>query len=174
MSLRRHKLKKTRTGLTLLEVITVLAVIMLVAFLVVPLRSRAAEARLRSAASMIVSDLEYIKNLAISSQQYYSMIFDYDDQSFMYKVCDSEGIIEHPLSAGLPFEVHFSQDRRLRQILGKADFDSTRIITFDYLGSPYSGIGTRTPLLSGQIFIQAGELKLVVYVEPVTGYVSVR
>ena len=174
MSLRRHRLKKTRTGLTLPEVITVLAVIMTVAFLVVPLRSRAVEVRLRSAASVIVSDLEYVKNLAINSQQYHSMIFDYDDQSFMYKVCDSEGIIEHPLSAGLPFEVHFSQDRRLRQILGKADFDSTRIITFDYLGSPYSGIGTRTPLLSGQIFMQAGELKLAVYVEPVTGYVSVR
>ncbi len=174
MSLRGHKLKKTRTGLTLLEVVAVLAVIMLMAFLAVPFRSRAAEARLRSAASVIVSDLEYIKNLAINSRQYYSMIFDYDDQSFMYKVCDSEGIIEHPLSAGLPFEVHFSRDRRLRQILGKADFDSTRIITFDYLGSPYSGIGTRTPLLSGQIFMQTGELKLVVYVEPVTGYVSVR
>ncbi len=174
MSLRRHKHKKTRTGLTLLEVIAVLAVIMLVAFLVVPLQSRAAEVRLRSAASVIVSDLEYIKNLAINSQQYYSMIFDHDDESFMYKVCDSEGIIEHPLRAGLPFEVHFSQDRRLRRILGKADFDSTQAITFDYLGSPYSGTGTQTPLLSGQIFMQAGELKLVVYVEPVTGYVSIK
>jgi Tfp pilus assembly protein FimT len=174
MSLQRHKVKKTRTGLTLLEVIIVLAVIMLVAFLVVPLRSQAAEVRLRSAASVIVSDLEYIKNLAINSRQYYSMIFDHDDQSFMYKVCDSEGIIDHPLRAGLPFEVHFSQDRRLRQILGKADFDSTQAVTFDYLGSPYSGTGTRTPLLSGQIFMQFGKLKLTVYVEPVTGYVSVR
>lgn len=174
MSLRKHKYRKTRTGLTLLEVIIVLAVIMLVAFLVVPLRSRAAEVRLRSAASVIVSDLEYIKNLAINSRQYYSMIFDYDDQSFMYKVCNSEGIIEHPLRTGLPFEVHFSQDRRLRRILTKADFDSTQIITFDYLGSPYSGIGTLTPLLSGQIFMQVGELKLAVYVEPVTGYISVR
>ncbi len=174
MSLRKHKYRKTRTGLTLLEVITILAVFMLMAFLAIPFRSRAAEVRLRSAASMIVSDLEYIKNLAINSRQYYSMIFDYDDQSFMYKVCNSEGIIEHPLRAGLPFEVHFSRDRRLRRILGKADFDSTQTITFDYLGSPYSGIGTQTPLLSGQIFMQAGELKLAVYVEPVTGYVSVR
>ena len=174
MSLPRHKHKKTRTGLTRLEVITVLAVIILVAFLVVPLQSRAAEVRLRSAASMIVSDLEYIKNLAINSQQYYSIIFDYDDQSFMYKVCNSEGIIEHPLRAGLPFEVHFSQDRRLRQILGKVDFDSTQTITFDYLGSPYSGIGTRTPLQNGQIFMQFGKLKLTVYVEPVTGYVSIK
>ena len=174
MSLRSHKLKKTRTGLTLLEVITVLAVIMLVAFLVVPLRSRAAEVRLRSAASLIVSDLEYIKNLAINSRQYYSMIFDYDDKSFMYKVCDSEGVIEHPLRAGLPFEVHFNRDRQLRRILTRADFDSTHAVTFDYLGSPYSGTGTETPLLSGQILMQAGELKLTVYVEPVTGYVSVR
>ena len=174
MSLRRHRLKKTRTGLTLPEVITVLAVIMTVAFLVVPLRSRAAEVRLRSAASVIVSDLEYIKNLAVNSRQYHSMIFGYDDQSFMYKICDSEGIIAHPLRAGLPFEVHFSRDRRLRRISTMADFDSTQAVTFDYLGSPYSGIGTQTPLLSGQIFMQAGELKLTVYVEPVTGYVSVR
>ena len=69
MSLRKHKYRETRTGLTLLEVITVLAIIMLMAFLAVPFRSRAAEVRLRSAASMIVSDMEYVKNLAISSQQ---------------------------------------------------------------------------------------------------------
>jgi Tfp pilus assembly protein FimT len=174
MSLRRHKLKKTWTGLTLLEVITILAVIMLVAFLAVPFRSRASEVRLRSAASMIVSDLEYIKNLAINNKQYYSMIFDHDDESFMYKVCNPEGVIEHPLRAGMPFEVHFSQERRLRRILSRVDFDSTKIITFDYLGSPYSGIGTQTPLMSGQIFMQAGELELIVFVEPVTGYVSIR
>lgn len=174
MSLQRHIHKKTRTGLTLLEVVIIVAVIMLVAFLVVPLRSRAAEVRLRSAASMIVSDLEYIKNLAINSQQYHSMIFDHDDQSFMYKVCGPEGIIEHPLRAGLPFEVHFSQDRRLRRIMIRADFDSTGIITFDYLGSPYSGMGTETPLQNGQVFMQAGKLNLEIFVEPVTGYVSIK
>jgi Tfp pilus assembly protein FimT len=174
MSLQRYIHKKTRTGLTLPEVIVVLAVIMLVAFLVVPLRSRAAEDRLRSAASLVVSDLEYIKNLAINGQEYYSMIFGNDGKSFMYKVCNSEGVIEHPLRAGLAFEVRFDQSRRLRQIMTRADFDSRSAITFDYLGSPYSGTGTHTPLTNGTIFMQAGKLELEVFVEPVTGYISIR
>jgi hypothetical protein len=56
-----------------------------------------------------------------------------------------------------------------------ADFDGdiTRAITFDYLGSPYSGTDTTTPLNSGQIILQANDFSITVSVEPITGYVTI-
>jgi hypothetical protein len=53
------------------------------------------------------------------------------------------------------------------------DSDSDHAITFDYLGSPYSGLDTSSPLNSGQITLTADNFTLVVNVEPVTGYVTV-
>ena len=158
----------------MLELVVVLAVIAIVAFLAVPMRSRAAEVRLRSAASLIASDIEYVKNLAINNQKYYSLIFDNEDDSFTYKVCNSEGIVDHPLRAGLPFEIDFTENSRLRKIIGMAIFDASQAITFDYLGSPFSGIGTENPLQNGKVILETSDLKMTIYVEPVTGYVNIR
>jgi prepilin-type N-terminal cleavage/methylation domain-containing protein len=174
MTLQKNKTKKSRTGLTMLELVVVLAVIAIVAFLAVPMRSRAAEVRLRSAASLIASDLEYIKNLAINNQRHYSIIFDNEDDSFTYKVCNSEGIIDHPLRSDLPFKVDFVENSRLRKIVSMAAFDASEAITFDYLGSPFSGVGTENPLQEGKIILQTGDLRMTIYVEPVTGYVNIR
>ncbi|MHC4555637.1 MAG: hypothetical protein ACYSUS_10255, partial [Planctomycetota bacterium] len=55
-----------------------------------------------------------------------------------------------------------------------ADFDGvvSNAVTFDYLGSPYSGTDTTAPLNSGQILLQATDFSITVSVEPVTGYVT--
>jgi hypothetical protein len=63
--------------------------------------------------------------------------------------------------------------------IDSADFDSgtsvSNAITFDYLGSPYSGT-SGTSLLTGLITLQdkqSGNFKLYVKIEPVTGYVTI-
>jgi hypothetical protein len=47
------------------------------------------------------------------------------------------------------------------------------MITFDYLGSPYSGSGTSNPLNSGTISIRARDFTETISIEPVTGFISI-
>ncbi|MHC5100962.1 MAG: hypothetical protein ACYSOG_03905, partial [Planctomycetota bacterium] len=89
-------------------------------------------------------------------------------------VQDEGGIlIDHPVNPG-DFVVNFSNTELDKVDITSADFDGniTKAITFDYLGSPYSGTDTSTPLNTGQITLQANDFSITVSVEPVTGYVT--
>jgi hypothetical protein len=70
--------------------------------------------------------------------------------------------------------VDFSSDSRLdKVVVESAVFNpgSSNTITFDYLGSPYSGVN---PLNSGTISIRAGDFTETIRVEPVTGFISIE
>ena len=161
-------------GFTLIEIIVVVVILAIVALMAVPMFSSAADIQLKAAANMIAADLEYAKSMAISRQQPYSVVFDSIAES--YEVCDSGGVvIPHPINPG-DLVVAFPSDSRLNQVvIVSADFDpdSEETITFDYLGSPYSGSTTATPLVSGVVTLEAGDLTMTVSVEPITGYVTI-
>ena len=132
--------------------------------------------QVRSAANQIAAHLDYAKGLAITHQQSYAVVFDPSGESYEIHVdpAGSDTVIDHPVNPG-SFVVDFSTDSRLSQVdIVSADFDSdsSNTITFDYLGSPYSGADTSVPLNSGQITLEAGDFTLTVDVEPVTGYVT--
>ncbi len=172
--MRQYENKCGRNGFTLVEIIIVVVILGIAALMAVPMLSSAADMQVRSAANRIAADLDYTKGLAITHQSYYSVIFDVSGE--FYEIQDETGTpIDHPVNPGT-FVVDFSTDSRLSQVnIVSADFDpdSSETITFDYLGSPYSGTGTAAPLNSGQITLQAGDFTLTVDVEPVTGYVTI-
>ena len=164
------------SAFTIVELIVVMVILAIAAMLAVPMISSAADVQVRSAANMIAADLDYAKSMAISRQQYYSVVFDSANNK--YKVRNaSEDPIDHPIRAGSPFVVDLQADSRLSRVdIAGADFDpdSQPSVTFDYLGSPYSGIGTANPLDSGVITLEAGSFTMTVTVEPMTGYVTVQ
>ena len=171
-NMRQYENKRSSKGFTLVELIIVVMILSIAALMAVPMVSNAADIQVRSAANRIAADLDYAKNLAITHQSHYSVIFDESGES--YEIHDENGIIENPLT-GSDFVVDFSADGRLSRVnIDTAIFDpdSSDTITFDYLGSPYSGTDTSTPLNSGQITLQADNFSLTVDVEPVTGYVT--
>jgi prepilin-type N-terminal cleavage/methylation domain-containing protein len=160
------------TGFTLIEILIVVVVIGIAAMIAVPMMSSAASMQIRSAANMIAADLEYAKSMAISRGQNYSVIFTGNKT---YEIHDQSGLIQHPVKKR-DFIINFGSDSRLNRVtIVNADFDpdSSQTITFDYLGSPYSGTGTSNPLNSGVITLQAGGITKTVNVEPVTGYISI-
>jgi prepilin-type N-terminal cleavage/methylation domain-containing protein len=160
------------TGFTLIELLIVVVVIGIAAMIAVPMMSSAASMQIRSAANMIAADLEYAKSMAISRGQNYSVIFTGNKT---YEIHDQSGLIQHPVKKR-DFIINFGSDSRLNRVtIVNADFDpdSSQTITFDYLGSPYSGTGTSNPLNSGVITLQAGGITKTVNVEPVTGYISI-
>ncbi len=160
-----------RNAFTLVELIVVMVIMAIAAMLAVPMISSAADVQVRSAANMIAADLDYAKSMAISRQQYYSVVFNTAEEK--YEVHDASGtVIDHPMRAGFPFIVDLQADGRLSRVdIVSADFDSQTTVTFDYLGSPYSGAN---PLNSGVITLSAGSFSMTVKVLPMTGYVTIE
>jgi len=174
--MRKKQIFKHEDGFTLVEIIVVLAILVIAAVLAMPMLGSAADMQLRSAANIIAADIEYAKSLAITRQENFSVVFDAASES--YEVVRYEMgapvAIDNPRRPGHPLEVVFPADKRVSRVdITTADFDpdSSQTITFDYLGSPYSG--TISPLTSGQITLQSGTLIMTVSVEPVTGYVTI-
>jgi len=160
-------------GFTLVEIIVVLVILAIASMMVIPVISSAENIQVRSASNMLASDLEYAKNMSISMGQNYSVVFI---NSSSYKVCDQGGsTIEHPVSKK-SYVVDFSGDSRLDKVsINQTQImpDSATSITFDYLGSPYSGSGVTAPLDSGSVELKAGGMIVTVSVEAVTGYISI-
>ncbi len=170
----QNLIRRTR-GFTLIEIIVVVVILMIVALMAVPMFSSAADIQLKAAANMVAADLEYAKSMAISHQQYYSVVFDSTTDS--YEVQDSVGVvIPHPINPG-NLVIDFPSDSRLSQVvIVSADFDGSgdETITFDYLGSPRSGSPPGTPLIYGRISLEAGGFPMTIDVEPITGYVTIN
>ena len=174
ITLAKRRPDMQKNAFTLIELIVVMVIISIAALLAIPMISSAADVQVRSAANMIAAHLDYAKSMAISTQQYYSVVFDPANDS--YEVHDAGGVIEHPLKPGSDFVVDLQSDGRLSRVdIAGADFDpgSQPAVTFDYLGSPYSGTTTANPLNTGQISLQADSFTMTVTVEPMTGYVTV-
>ncbi|MFZ9034235.1 MAG: pilus assembly FimT family protein [Anaerohalosphaeraceae bacterium] len=169
--MRHYKNKRGRNGFTLVEIIIVVVILSIAAMIAVPMVSSAADMQVRSAANQIAAHLDYAKSMAITHQRAYSVVFISNKS---YQVQDSGGnLIDHPVNPG-DFVVNLSTAGLDKVDITSAIFDpdSSDTITFDYLGSPYRGTDTSTPLNSGQIILQASDFSITVSVEPVTGYVT--
>jgi Tfp pilus assembly protein FimT len=156
----------------LAEILLVVLIIAIAAMIAIPMMGSMDSVQIRSAANMIAADLEYAKSMAISRQRNYSVVFDLADGC--YEVHDPNGIITHPVKKGFDYKVDFSSDSRLdKVIIESVDLvpsSDPPTITFDYLGSPYSGTSN---LNSGAVSIKAGDFTMTINVEPVTGFISI-
>ena len=171
----RYDSRAQRSGFTMIEILIVVVIIAIAAMMAIPMMTSAGSMQIRSAANMIAADLEYAKSMAISRQKIYAVVFNESTES--YQIEDPSGIIDHPVKKGFKYLINFSNDSRLDKVdIADVDFDpdSSHTITFDYLGSPYSGSGTSNPLNSGVISLQAGGATAIITVEPVTGFISIE
>ena len=162
---------RQRAGFTLAEILIVVVIIAIAAMMAIPMAGSASSMQIRSAANLIAADIEYAKSMAISRQQFYSVVFDHGTDS--YQIRDKNGnVIGHPVKKGFNYVVSFRNDSRLSKVdIVSANFNATNEVKFDYLGSPYDGAGN---LLNGGIItLQAGAETMHINVEPVTGYVSI-
>lgn len=176
--IRDHKESKQVYGFTLVELIVVVIIIGIAALMAIPMFSGASDMQVRSAANQIAADLEYARSMAVTHQTGHAVVFDVANNSYEIRE-DPYGagnVINHPVSSG-SYEVSFPDISSLDDVditNANFDLDISDTITFDYLGSPYSGIGTASPMNTGQITVQADSFTLTVDIEPVTGYVTIN
>jgi prepilin-type N-terminal cleavage/methylation domain-containing protein len=172
----KHGLRK---GFTLVEVLIVVVIISIAALMAVPMFSSAGSMQIRSAANIIAADLEYAKSMAITTGQNYAVIFDATAESYQVAIVNPDAtttVIPHPVKQGFDYVEDFKNDSRLSRVnISSVQFDpgSGNTITFDYLGSPYSGTDISNPLNSGSIAISADGATATISVEPVTGYITI-
>jgi len=154
----------------MIELLVVMAILAIAAAIAVPMISNAGSMQLRSAVTMVAADLEYAKSMSISRGQKYAVVFDKANET--YQITDeSETTIPHPVKKGSFYIIDFRADSRLAQVdIVDVSFDGASAVSFDYLGSPYSGAAR---LNSGAIMLRAGGVTRTVTVEAVTGYISV-
>lgn len=162
---------RLKKAFTFVEIIVVVFILSIISMIAVPMLSSAADTQVRSAANILAADIEYAKNLAISRQKNYSVVFDVGNN--IYEIHDNNGaVIDHPVT-GKPYSVNFADDSRLnRVVISSALFDSSTTLTFDYLGSPYNGIST--PLNSGKVILEAEDYSMTIQVQAVTGYLTIN
>jgi len=171
---RNVKLRITRHGFTMIELLIVVAILAIAAAIAVPMASSTGSMQLRAAVTMVAADLEYAKSMSISRGQRYAVLFDKTTET--YRIADESGTtISHPIKKGFFYTVDFRNDGRLSQVdIVDANFDGAAAVSFDYLGSPYKGTGgAAPPLNSGVITLRAGGQTRTVSVVPVTGFISV-
>ncbi len=170
--MKQKNIKNYSLGFTLIELLIVIVILATGAMMAVPMISSASGFQLKSAANMLNADLEYARNLAITTGINHSVVFDTAAET--YQIQDSSGTpVGHPVKAGQSYIIDLTADSRTDKVnIYTADFDSTNIVKFDYLGSPFSG--ANNPLNSGTITLKAaGETKTIT-VEPITGYIAVQ
>ncbi|OHB77988.1 MAG: hypothetical protein A2Z25_14100 [Planctomycetes bacterium RBG_16_55_9] len=150
-------------GFTVIELLIVVVILAIAALTAIPMMSSASSMQIRSAANLIMADLEYAKSMAITRGQDYSVVFDPTADSYQIEDQD-DNVIPHPVNKGFDYIVSFQNDSRLNRVdVTSVDFGATPRVQFDCLGSPDNG---------GTISLQAGDTTATITVEPVTGFIS--
>jgi prepilin-type N-terminal cleavage/methylation domain-containing protein len=172
--MKKHKTRPT--AFTLIELIVVVMILGIASIIAVPMMSSAADMQVRSAANRLAADLDYAKNLAMTHQKAFSVVFVPSAESYDIRETSTDTLINDPMRPGSTYAVDFTADSRLSRVnIVSANFDSdiSNAVTFDYLGNPYSGKGLTTSLTAGRITLQADNFTLYVDIEPVTGYITI-
>jgi prepilin-type N-terminal cleavage/methylation domain-containing protein len=169
-------------GFTLAELIVVVFILSIAALVAVPMFSSAADIQVRATANRIAADLDYARGLAITRQKDFWVEFNDSAESYELwwnnPTSGDDEIFTNPLT-NLPFSVDLTTDSRTGGVkIDLADFGGDTTITFDYLGTPYAGIGSAGTRLNAQGVINLesrdGSFVLTVKVEPMTGYVTIE
>jgi len=171
-------------GFTLVEILVVVIILGIAGAIIVPNLGTRDDLKAAAAARVVMADLIYTQNLAITNQGNRYLAFDVPN--LKYSVTDSGGgVITQPVEH-VPYIQYFSGVGTGIRNIPNVRLISTnfvgisgavqKTIGFDELGTPltYSAAGVAETLSTGSITVQAGAFKLRIDVEPYTGQISVN
>jgi len=152
-------------GFTLVELITVMAVVALLAWVALP-RSFSSDVRLYTAARQLQSDIRYAQELAMTTGKRHRIRF-YATPTNQYKIVKVDGSevdVRHPLTRATSFVADLNTPPPSVQL----DSGAPSYLEFDALGRPYDSVG----LLTADKTISLNSAAKTITVTAETGRVS--
>ncbi len=180
--MRKRQVKQKR-GFTLVEILVVVVILGIAGAIIVPQLGTRDDRRVEAAARVLMADLIYAQNLAITQQSNQYVMFQVTPTPSQYSVIRSSDmtVVEHPVNK-TPYVAVFggSGSGGMQGVtLVSANFQgasatSYQTLGFNEIGSPvvYTGTGSES-LTSGSIVIQSGSFQLRIDIEPFTGQITV-
>lgn len=171
---------RSRRGFTLIEILSVVAILGIVSATILPQMSTRDDHRAAAASRVVMSDLLYAQNRAIAQQKVHYVAFDVANGT--YRVLDRwlpVNVVKNPVE-GTPYIVQFGTGSAsgLKEMkLVTAAFDGSPVLAFDVMGIPQTvdaSSGAMTPLTSGQVVVGSGTFMMTVSVSPYSGELTVE
>jgi prepilin-type N-terminal cleavage/methylation domain-containing protein len=172
-----------RRGFTLVEILVVVIILGIAGAMIVPAMSTRDDLKAAAAARMLMADLIYAQNLAITRQTNHYVQFDLVTQRYSVLAGPGMTVVMHPVNQA-PYTVVYGDGGTAggrEAVLVAAGFSGTSgsvlypTLGFDELGTPvvYLSSTTIEPMSAGSITLRVGQHRLRVAIEPYTGQITV-
>ena len=172
---------RTSRGFTLIEILMVVVIIGIAGAVIIPQLSSRDDLKVSSAARVVMSDLLYLQNLAITRQRNHYALFDATAQTYTLLDGAAMSVLTHPVSKNA-YTMRFGSagESGLREsklvsaaFLSQPGGSAFTTIGFDEMGTPLIyDAGSTQPLVEGSVVLQCGVHKLKIVVASYTGQLS--
>lgn len=160
-------------GFTFIEIVIVITLIAILAWLAFPSIGALGEMRLDAAARRVASDIRYAQNRAIGSRTVHGVRFDIASNRYIVYAVNSGSAIVNPANRGQNLVVSFAALTETRGVsIESASFGSTPGVTFDYYGVPRDSAGVDLAAAGRVVLLYQGQ-RDTIQVTPQTGAVQV-
>jgi prepilin-type N-terminal cleavage/methylation domain-containing protein len=161
-------------GFTLTELIVILAIVGVLAWVAFPKFSAYNEIKLDAAARRLAADLRYAQNQTIGKRKTHGILFETARNRYTVFAPTPATPAFDPADPGRPLQVDFDAAAAYRGVtLASAAFGSTPGVRFDYFGVPRDSAGVELATV-GRVILSYQGLADTVEVAPLTGAVTVR
>jgi len=159
-------------GFTLVELIMLIALIGILAWLAVPRLGAFHEIKLQTAARRVAGDLRYAQGLSMTRRERHGVLFDPGVSRYAVLDAATRQPIENPMDRGRPLRVDFHSSGEYQGVsIVSADFGGTPGVLFDFFGVPRDTSG-RELASPGRVLLSYEGMTAAVTIAPGTGRVS--
>ena len=176
--------RTTSRAFTLVEILVVVLILGIAAAVIVPSMGSRDDLKAAAAARMIMADLIYAQNRAITTQQRHYVVFNTTTpQNYRVSLSPTDGSsIQHPVSKN-PYIMRVGPggSSGLNEVtMSAVSFEGKTTLAFDELGVPYfydpgANATTATSASGGSaVQVRCGTHTLTILIEPYTGEIKVN
>jgi len=178
--------RRSTRAFTLVEILVCVVILGISAAVIVPNMSDRDDLKVSAASRLVMADLMYAQNRAITTQSKHYIIFDTTSATHSYQLATSVTplvAITHPLTKESSYVATFGTGgtNGLTDVaLTSASFEGKTTIAFDELGVPYyyDPVANTTTALSttggSTIKLTSGKFSMTITIEPYTGEIKVN
>ena len=167
-------ISRAEAGFSLVELILVITIMGILAWIAYPRLTATTEIKLDAAARRVAADLRYAQNRSIGTRVVHGLLFDTAAERYTVFAPTPATPAVDPADRAKPLTVDFTRRVEFQGVtIVSAAFGATPGVKFDYFGVPRDTAGADIAA-TGRIVLTCGGLADTIEVTPGTGKVTVR